>query len=461
MEVKEIRNIKIEKDNIISLSNSNRKSPGQDNNINVNPYKSMIYEQLNSENFDDYSHDLEKNELYSNIESLEDARLNFNTNLIGHKYNLQQNTTENILCNSIIDKKPNTLKCKNLFSYQLKATTDKNIKTNNNQTQNTIKTIKIYSPAKTSTLDRVKLNKKVLNFSKSNDKKDNEYNTNGNSLKYSKSPSSKSINTYNNKKVISRSVSNGQRMYMKTKALQDGYNKKITLEKIKQDQKIKQNCSFKPKLNDYSMFLIMRKQRDSNSKNNGNSSNINTNDNYVPRSYSYGKLQTNYPSSLSIIKKNNFDYNSRTNRNKQKINLNANAEDISTFHSTNKIKTKETNNINPIKRRTIQEINDSSLKLYNDHEVLKLKQQQLRENFYTNTCPFQPNLITDPSFYLNKESQQLHFFQRLQNWVDKRNEKYIVDMEQAFYDHKTGLRLFSPQMIATNMVKSNSSKVKI
>ena len=48
-----------------------------------------------------------------------------------------------------------------------------------------------------------------------------------------------------------------------------------------------------------------------------------------------------------------------------------------------------------------------------------------------------------------------NFFNRLQNWVDKRNDKFEEDFEKNQYDEKTGNRLFSPQI---NKSKINEVK---
>ena len=38
------------------------------------------------------------------------------------------------------------------------------------------------------------------------------------------------------------------------------------------------------------------------------------------------------------------------------------------------------------------------------------------------------------------------FYDRLQNWVEKRNDKYLKELDSANYDTRTGVRLFSPKI---------------
>jgi hypothetical protein len=45
--------------------------------------------------------------------------------------------------------------------------------------------------------------------------------------------------------------------------------------------------------------------------------------------------------------------------------------------------------------------------------------------------------------------------------VDKRNEKYINDLEKIKYDSVTGLRLFSPQINKRSKSARNKSSIKV
>ena len=87
-------------------------------------------------------------------------------------------------------------------------------------------------------------------------------------------------------------------------------------------------------------------------------------------------------------------------------------------------------------------------KLYQDHEKFTANKEKYREFFYANKYRFTPNINDKTPSDINR------FYDRLQNWVEKRNEKYLKEIDSANYDAKTGERLFSPKINKYNPKKT-------
>jgi len=103
--------------------------------------------------------------------------------------------------------------------------------------------------------------------------------------------------------------------------------------------------------------------------------------------------------------------------------------------------------INSSQNKTQKEIEFISKRLYENAEIRNKKRLDLQDNYFASTCPFTPEIISKGKDIPNINN----FFKRLQNWVDKRNEKYVLDSENLKYDRKTGNRLFSPQINNTTI----------
>ena len=79
-------------------------------------------------------------------------------------------------------------------------------------------------------------------------------------------------------------------------------------------------------------------------------------------------------------------------------------------------------------------------KLFKEAETLKVAKEREMENHYAEVCPFTPK-ISDSS-----KPKVENFYKRLQGWVEKRNENYQKEVEEANKDSKTGQKLFTPRI---------------
>jgi len=79
-------------------------------------------------------------------------------------------------------------------------------------------------------------------------------------------------------------------------------------------------------------------------------------------------------------------------------------------------------------------------KLYKDHEKFKANKDKYREFYYSHKYNFSPMINDKTPTNINR------FYDRLQNWVEKRNDKYLKELDSANYDTRTGVRLFSPKI---------------
>ena len=219
-------------------------------------------------------------------------------------------------------------------------------------------------------------------------------------------------------------LSYGERLYFKGKALEEK-NKK-NLEKIKNDNDTqnKKIYTFKPKLNKNSLFTNLKSNLSKN-QNFENENNTNPQKNILENTQSYNTKK-------QIIKVNTNPFLSGGN--KSAINI-----------EKSNIKSKE-------------DIEYISKRLFTNAEVLKNKKNILSDKYYSDICPFNPQIIRRE----NTEAIKIdNFFSRLQNWVEKRNDRYESDFENTLIDKKTGKRYFSPQINKQKNVKILNLKINI
>lgn len=88
----------------------------------------------------------------------------------------------------------------------------------------------------------------------------------------------------------------------------------------------------------------------------------------------------------------------------------------------------------------LKEIEVLANKLFKEAETLKVNKEKETENHFAGVCPFTPK-ISDAS-----KPKVENFYKRLQTWVEKRNENYQNELEEATKDSKTGQRLFTPRI---------------
>lgn len=251
-------------------------------------------------------------------------------------------------------------------------------------------------------------------------------------------------------KSTEASVMFGERLYHKGLALKERSSKNLMSIRALRNNKEMRECTFTPKLNHTSILCNLKatySMGDSNSHNKPK-----------PKVSSYlSKDNSNFNSNLSSMKTIEvFDINKVANRSRR-INATpkeSNEKDNTTILKDSKFMT--TSNFNSSKyesmksrKKSSDEIMQHTQKLYNDAEKYRMNKENIRKNYYSEKCTFQPNI-------LDKDKPNVYnFFYRLQRWVDKRNEKYEFDLDKINYDSKTGLRLFSPQI----NTRSNLSKV--
>ena len=82
--------------------------------------------------------------------------------------------------------------------------------------------------------------------------------------------------------------------------------------------------------------------------------------------------------------------------------------------------------------------------LYNDSSKREIKIAKTRENYYQNICTFSPE-INDKT-----PSSLFNFFERMQNFVNKKNKKHEKTLELQNFDPNTGNKLFSPRLNSNN-----------
>ena len=273
-------------------------------------------------------------------------------------------------------------------------------------------------------------------------------------MNFTNEQKSKSVSTTFSRRPKSSEASRvmyGERLYHKGLALKERSSKNLNSIRAQRTYNEMRECTFTPKLNNTSILCNLKSTyscSDPHSR-------------YKPRPKVISFLSrdtSNLNSQLSSMRTTEaFDIHKVANRsgrvNATHHTYNDRDKDNITMLKDSKFIT--TSNFNSktydslkSKKKTTDELIQHSNKLFNDAEKIRVTKEKMVKNFYSESCPFQPNIIdkNKPNVY--------NFFYRLQRWVDKRNEKYDYDLEKINYDNKTGLRLFSPQ-INSNTSLSN------
>lgn len=112
------------------------------------------------------------------------------------------------------------------------------------------------------------------------------------------------------------------------------------------------------------------------------------------------------------------------------------------------------------KKKSVDEVNKISNRLFRDWEAKLLKRQKLQEEYLKETCTFQPttlqsqsraNQSVDGEFKINPEE----FYKRLKDWKEKRNEKLSSSVARSSeFNLTTGEKLYTPNA----NTRSNSTK---
>jgi hypothetical protein len=89
-------------------------------------------------------------------------------------------------------------------------------------------------------------------------------------------------------------------------------------------------------------------------------------------------------------------------------------------------------------KKTAKEVELITSKLYREAQQLKKMKEKETEDYFETVCTFSPKISDGTKPKLE------NFYKRLQSWIDKRNEKYMKDIEHSKIDSKTGQPLFSP-----------------
>ncbi len=94
-------------------------------------------------------------------------------------------------------------------------------------------------------------------------------------------------------------------------------------------------------------------------------------------------------------------------------------------------------------KKSEHEIKKLTDKLHNEKTSLQMEREKLADLYFSNIYPFKPNIS-------NKEEPNAErFYDRLQNWIEKRNENHQSDLKGSLFDTKTGQRLFQPSITET------------
>lgn len=98
----------------------------------------------------------------------------------------------------------------------------------------------------------------------------------------------------------------------------------------------------------------------------------------------------------------------------------------------------------PSIKKPEHEIKKLTEKLYNEKNTLQMEREKLADLYFSEIYPFKPNTN-------NKEEPNIEgFYDRLQNWIEKRNENHQNDLKKGtLFDEKTGQRLFQPSITET------------
>ncbi len=286
---------------------------------------------------------------------------------------------------------------------------------------------------------------------------------------------------------FNRSLSYGERLFYKATILEEKKDKKTEIYRKMKEAEFDKNCTFKPKINANSIALSVKANfsklgtssfagNASRLPNNFSSPNIfNNNNNFNINNYNYNNkenFENNlYNSNIHFENLSNFNNCSSENYN---VNYNNNNNNTNNNSNSNKIRYKNkqctnhnqkllnnTFNLNENEKANLTRVNSNSKilnktcfkspeeielmtkRLHENAERYKKKKILLQESYYSQICPFSPEIISREE---GEVANMDNFFNRLQNWVDKRNEKYEQDQEKRQFDERTGNRLFSPQI---------------
>jgi hypothetical protein len=103
------------------------------------------------------------------------------------------------------------------------------------------------------------------------------------------------------------------------------------------------------------------------------------------------------------------------------------------------------NIIRPTIKRPEKEIQELVNKLHDEKKKKEMEREKLTDEYFKEFYPFSP-------FISDKNAPNAYkFLNRLQDWIEKRNNKIKQDIINSFYDTKTGQKLYSP-------TKSEASK---
>jgi hypothetical protein len=225
----------------------------------------------------------------------------------------------------------------------------------------------------------------------------------------------------NSNNKTEKNISYGERLFQRGNFGLEKKEKKIDDYRRQKQKEFEKNCTFKPQLNPNSLSINLK----------SNLTRI-----FNTEQSKYIDTENLNERSIKEIRQSNSAINMKRKNNQSDYYINKTEGDtINTLDFSKKI--------NKTIFKTEEEIEHISKRLYSRAEIYKNRKVMQRDNFYNQTCTFSPDIIRKN----NEEIPSMNnFFNRLQNWVDKRNDKYEIDMEKIKYDEQTGKRLFSPQI---------------
>lgn len=271
-----------------------------------------------------------------------------------------------------------------------------------------------------------------------------------------------------------RSAFFGERLFYKGLMIEEKKVKKAEIIKKSMQQELDKTCTFKPKLNQNSLAITMKTNYIKLKINNGNDVATSSTPNlfisshkeaddprlkspdnfYNSRTEASENIFSNIRENLNINIKNNFQSN-RNNNNKNNTSVLKNQTSTASkqppLAHTSILNTENNVNYNCNNGhifanksvvKTEAEINITSKRLYDTAAKYRNKKLELKEKLYSELCTFSPKIKRNDNQIPNIDN----FFERLQNWVEKRNERCGLDQENVYYDQETGKRLFSPQI---------------
>jgi hypothetical protein len=437
------------KKSYLNIANLNKKNDISNNNKNSNNKNDISNNNKNTNNKNDntiLNYNNLTNNKYKNLNE-SNSNTNINTNNCTNFYfNTEININET---DRNIPKKNNSIS--KLLNSNKKLINININKSNNKQNLNQ-KEVNISNDSS------FFCNKNLLNFDIFNTNKNENLKFKTKIFKENNSNSKKSILQsllFSNSK-IDKCANYGERLFFRGKIKENTLEKKKEIYKKEKQIQFEKNCTFSPQLNKNSLQItvknklttIFNKNKNYNDDNNNN----NIHNNFTTCDILKEKNESNLGKNLNSNKKiqqvkSVFDSNKNNNNINKKI-----EEDFNTINNNND---NDFSKLNRTNLKTEKEIKDISKRLYDQAEIYKNKKTQLRENFYSEKCSFSPDIIKKEN---DKTPSMTNFFSRLQNWVDKRNDKFENDYEKYQFDEITGKRLFSPQI---NKSRINKDEVNI